>query len=91
MQRPSDRQPAARGSRPPAGSLIVKVFLGTLVIALAGLFAPGVYGAVILYAVVAALAWLMTKTWAATPPPMLVFRLVMLALFAAIATVKLLG
>ena len=56
-----------------------KVFLATLAVALVGLFVPGVLGALILYAVVAALAWLLAQTWVITGVPLRVFRLVMLA------------
>ena len=67
-----------------------KVFLGTLALALVGLFAPGVWGALLLYAVVVVLAFLLSQTWPATPPAMRIVRLVVLAGLAAIATTKLL-
>lgn len=67
-----------------------KVFLGVLAVGLIGLFAPGVLGALILYAVVAALAWLLSLTWAVTPAPLRVFRLAVIAGFAALATARLL-
>jgi len=67
-----------------------KVFLATLAVALIGLFVPGVLGAIILYAVVAALAWLLTLTWAVIGIPLRVFRLVTLAVLAAVATTKIL-
>jgi hypothetical protein len=67
-----------------------KVFLATLAVALIGLFVPGVLGAIILYAVVAALAWLLTLTWAVIGVPLRVFRLVTLAVLAAVATTKIL-
>jgi hypothetical protein len=51
---------------------------------------PGVLGAIILYAVVAALAWLLTLTWAVIGVPLRVFRLVTLAVLAAVATTKIL-
>jgi hypothetical protein len=65
-----------------------KVFLATLTVALIGLFVPGALGAIILYAVVAALAWLLTSTWAVIGVPLRVFRLVTLAVLAAVATTK---
>lgn len=68
-----------------------KAFLGTLALALIGLFVPGVIGALILYAVVGALAWLLTVTWAVIGVPMRLFRLVVLAGLAAIATTKFLS
>jgi len=67
-----------------------KVFLATLAVALIGLFVPGVLGAIILYAVVAALAWLLTLTWAVIGLPLRLFRLVTLAVLAAVATTKIL-
>ena len=67
-----------------------KVFLATLAVALIGLFVPGALGAIILYAVVAALAWLLTLTWAIIGVPLRVFRLVTLAVLAAVATTKIL-
>jgi hypothetical protein len=67
-----------------------KVFLGTLALALVGLFAPGVWGALVLYAVVGVLAFLLSQTWLATQPAMRIVRLVVLAGLGAIATSKLL-
>ena len=67
-----------------------KVFLATLAVALIGLFVPGVLGAIILYAVVAALAWLLTLTWAVIGVPLRVFRLLTLAVLAAVAATKIL-
>jgi hypothetical protein len=67
-----------------------KVFLATLAVAVAGLFLPGAIGAIILYAVVAALAAVLRLTWAVTPPGMRVVRLAVLAGLAAIATARLL-
>ena len=68
-----------------------KVLLAALVIALAGLFLPGLWGALVLYAVVGALAYLLSLTWPVTPPALRAFRLLVLAALAAIATTKLLG
>ena len=65
-----------------------RVFLATLAVALVGLFVPGVIGGLILYAVVVALAWLLARTWSITGVPLRVFRLVMLAGLAAVATAK---
>jgi hypothetical protein len=64
------------------------VFLVTLVVALAGLFLPGLWGVLLLYAVVVGLALLLNRTWSVTPPAMRVFRLVVLAGLAALATAK---
>lgn len=66
------------------------VFLGTLVIGLAGLFLPGIWGALLLYVIVAALAALLARTWAVTAPPVRVLRLIILAGLAALATAKIL-
>ncbi len=68
-----------------------RVFLGTVVLALIGLFLPGVWGALLLFAVVAALAALLSQTWAVTPPALRVIRLLILAGLAVIATLKLGG
>lgn len=68
-----------------------KIFLGTLALALVGLFLPGVWGALVLYAVVTALAFLLSQTWPVTPPAMRMVRLVVLAGVAVIATTKLLS
>jgi hypothetical protein len=65
-----------------------QVFLGALVLALLGLFVPGTLGALLLYAIVAALAALLSATWSVTPPGVRIFRLVVLAGLAAIATTK---
>ena len=66
------------------------VFLATLALAVLGLFLPGALGAIVLYAVVAALAALLRHTWAVTPPPIRIFRLLVLAGLAVIATSRLL-
>jgi hypothetical protein len=67
-----------------------KAFLGSLAVALLGIFLPGAWGAAILYLVVAALAGLLAQTWPVTPPALRAFRLVMLAMIAVIATTKIL-
>lgn len=67
-----------------------KVFLGALAIALVGLFVPGPWGALVLYLVVAALAALLSVSWPVTPPVLRIFRLLVLAGLAAIATAKIL-
>ncbi len=66
-----------------------KVFLGALVIAVLGFFLPGALGAVLLFAVVAALAALLGVTWSLTPPATRIFRLLVMAAITAIATTKL--
>jgi hypothetical protein len=67
------------------------VFLGSLVIGLAGLFLPGIWGALLLYAIVATLAALLARTWAVSSPPARVARFVILAGLAAIATMKIIN
>jgi hypothetical protein len=68
-----------------------RVLLGTLVVALIGLFLPGVWGALVLFAVVAALGALLSQTWSVTPPPLRVVRLLVLSGLAVIATFKISG
>jgi hypothetical protein len=63
-------------------------FLGALVIGLAGFFLPGVWGALVLYAVVFFLAWLHARTFAVTPPPLRVMRVVVICVLTVIATIK---
>jgi hypothetical protein len=65
-----------------------RAFLAALALGLLGLFLPGALGAVILYAVVAALAVLLRHTWVITPPGQRVFRVVVLAGLVVIATTK---
>jgi hypothetical protein len=66
------------------------VFVIALAVALAGLFLHGWWGALLLYAVVAGMGLLLNQTWSVTPPGMRVFRLLVLAGLAAIATFKIL-
>jgi hypothetical protein len=65
-----------------------RVFLAALVVALIGLFLPGTWGAIVLIAVVSALGALLAQTWPATPQPLRVFRLLVLAGLAVIAFIK---
>ncbi len=64
------------------------VFLGALVIGLAGLFLPGIWGALVLFAVVAGLGYLLRRTWAITPPPLRLVRIIILAGLVLIALSK---
>jgi hypothetical protein len=66
------------------------VFLGTLAVALLGLFLPGALGALVLGAIVVALGALLSATWPVTPPAMRLVRLAILAGLAVIATLKIL-
>ena len=65
-----------------------RVFLGALVIALIGLFVPGVWGGMVLLAVVAGLGALLSQTWSITPPALRGFRLLVLAGLAVVAIIK---
>lgn len=66
------------------------VFLAVIVVTLVALFLPGWWGAIPLCAVVAGLAWLMTKTWSVTAPRTRLLRLVILAILASMAIAKIL-
>jgi hypothetical protein len=63
-------------------------FLGALVIGLAGFFLPGIWGALVLYGVVFALAWLHARTFIVTPPPLRVARVIIICVLTVIATLK---
>jgi hypothetical protein len=65
------------------------VFLLALAVGLVALLVPGVLGAVLLLAVVAALAVLLRLTWPVTPPLTRWLRLVVLVLLTVIAVTKL--
>jgi hypothetical protein len=67
------------------------VFLAALAVVLAGLFAPGAIGAIVLLAVAAGLIWLMTRTWAVQTPGTRAVRVLILALLATAALTKLLS
>ncbi|MGW1059982.1 DUF6703 family protein [Micromonospora rubida] len=66
------------------------VFLVTLALVLVGLFAPGVFGGLLLLALAAALVALLLTTWPVQAPAARVIRLVMLALLITAALTKLL-
>jgi hypothetical protein len=61
-------------------------FLGALVVVLVGLFAPGVFGGLVLLALAAGMIYLMSRTWPITTPRTRTIRLIMLgvALLAAL-------
>ena len=65
------------------------VVLATIGFVFVGLLLPGVAGAVLLLALVAALGWLLTRTWVVQPSGTRAFRVVILALLAAVAIAKL--
>jgi hypothetical protein len=64
------------------------VFLATLTILLVGFFVPGFWGGLVLLLVVVGLAWLLTRTWAVTPPPMRIVRAVILVVILTVAATK---
>jgi asparagine N-glycosylation enzyme membrane subunit Stt3 len=67
-----------------------QAFLGALALVLTGLFAPGWYGAVVLFALVAALLVVLVRTAPVTGPGVVAVRLVILAGVALIAVYKIL-
>lgn len=67
-----------------------KVFLATLVLAVIGLFLPGVAGAVVLLALVLALAALLRLTWPVTPPRLRLVRLATLVALAGLGLTRML-
>jgi hypothetical protein len=66
------------------------VFLGALVVVLAGLFLPGAVGAAILVLVGVAMVALLTLTWPRLAPPRRIMQVVVLVLLAGIVLYKLL-
>jgi hypothetical protein len=67
-----------------------QAFLGTLALVLIGLFAPGWYGALLLFALVVALAVLLTRTREYRAPGTVAVQLLILAGLAVIAVYKVL-
>ena len=65
-----------------------QAFLGALALALVGLFAPGWYGAVLLFALVAGLLVLLVHTGPVTRSGVVAVRLVILAGIVLIAVYK---
>lgn len=63
-------------------------FIAALAVGLAGFFLPGVWGALVLYAVVFALAWLHARTFTVTPPPLRVVRVIIICVLTIVATTK---
>ena len=64
------------------------VFLGTLALMLAGLFLPGILGALLLVALAAGLGLLLTRTWAYLPGGARALRLLVLAVLVIAAVRK---
>ena len=67
-----------------------QAFLGALALVLGGLFAPGWYGAVLLFALVAVLLVVLVRTAPVTRPGVIAVRLLILAGVALIAVYKIL-
>jgi asparagine N-glycosylation enzyme membrane subunit Stt3 len=63
-------------------------FLGALAVVVLGLFAPGWFGATVLFALVGALFVLLTRTARRSPPGTVAIRLVILVGLVVIAVVK---
>ena len=84
----------AQPERPPSLNRLSRlnrtgVFLAALIVGLAGLFLPGVWGGLLLAVIVIGMGLLMRATWAVTPSPMRLARMIILLLLALIAYAKL--
>ncbi|MFD0822835.1 hypothetical protein ACFQ0D_31945 [Micromonospora zhanjiangensis] len=66
-------------------------FLGTLVLVLVALFAPGIVGGVLLLAMAAGLAALLVATWPVQTPVTRAVRLLLLTLLVAGALLKIMA
>jgi hypothetical protein len=64
------------------------VFVAALAGVLLGLFAPGWFGALLLFAIVGALAVLLGATWRRQKPATILIRLLIMAVFVILATRK---
>jgi hypothetical protein len=85
MQRSQPALPARLARVNPTSA-----FLVARVVVLAGLFLPGIIGALVLLVLAAGLATLLARTWPVQSPPTRAIRLVMLALLVAVALFKIL-
>lgn len=65
------------------------VFLATIGLVFVGLLLPGIAGAVLLLALVAAMAWVLTRTWAVQHGGTRTYRVLILAFLTAMAIAKL--
>lgn len=65
------------------------VVIGTVVLFLAVLFLPSVLGAVLVFAIAAALVALLTRTWPVLPNDQRVLRLVVIGLLVLVGVSKL--
>ena len=68
-----------------------QAFLGALALVVIGLFAPGWYGGVILFALVAAMLVLLVRTAPVTRPGNVAVRLVILAGILLVGVYKIMG
>jgi membrane protein DedA with SNARE-associated domain len=64
------------------------VFLGALVVVLAGFFLPGWLGAILLVSIVAGFGWLMSQTWRVAAPQTRTIRVLVLLVLVAVAVYK---
>jgi uncharacterized protein DUF6703 len=64
------------------------VFLGAIVLVLIALFLPGWAGAIVLTVIVAAMGWLLSKTWPVAAPRTRTMRALILLVLAALAVAK---
>ena len=64
------------------------VFLGALVLVLLAFLLPGWIGAIVLFALVAALGWLLSHTWPVTPQQTRAMRLIVLLVLLGAAIYK---
>ncbi|MER7002516.1 DUF6703 family protein [Dactylosporangium sp. NPDC000555] len=64
------------------------VFLMAAVAVFAGLLLPGIVGAAVLLLLAAGLIWVLSRTWAVTPMPMRVIRVLILTLLLVAAAYK---
>jgi hypothetical protein len=68
-----------------------QAFLGALALVVIGLFAPGWYGAAILFALVAAMLVVVVRTAPVTRPGTIAIRLVILASLLLVGVYKIMG
>jgi hypothetical protein len=64
------------------------VFLIALALAIVAFLSPGPVGALLLLVIVAALGWLLVRTWPVTPAPMRAVRLLVLLGLLLVAFIK---
>ncbi|HTJ39901.1 MAG TPA: hypothetical protein VL738_42415 [Dactylosporangium sp.] len=64
------------------------VFLAGAVVVFAGMLLPGIVGAAVLLVLAAGLGWVLSRTWAVTPPPLRAVRVIILLLLVCVAAYK---